>query len=178
MSDDRRSIRRQIFEIIEIGGSGHFIGKFFDVFMVILILLNVCAVAIETVQEIGATYAREFYYFENCSLVIFIVEYILRIWTAVEYRPQAEMTGKIGFRLRFILSPLMIIDFVAIAPTILFSFAGFDLRFMRVFRFLRLFKLMRYSPALSSLGSVIYEERRALIATLIIMLGLSARSPS
>ncbi|MBT5185916.1 MAG: cyclic nucleotide-binding domain-containing protein [Kordiimonadaceae bacterium] len=173
MVEGQKNLRRQIFEIIEIGGSGHLIGRFFDAFMVVLILLNVCAVAIETVEDIGAYYQTEFLYFEVCSLIIFSFEYLLRIWTCVEYRPQSEPNGNNRFRFKFIFSPLMLIDFIAIAPTILFSFIGFDLRFLRVFRFLRLFKLMRYSPALSSLGSVIYEERRALIATLIIMLGLA-----
>lgn len=172
MSTQNISIRRRIFEIIEIGGSDHFIGRFFDVFMVILILLNVVAVAIETIQSVGSQYAREFLLFEIFSLSVFIFEYSLRIWTSVEYRPKAEQSGKSSFRIRFIFSPLMVIDFIAIAPTIIFSFVGLDLRFLRVFRFLRLFKLMRYSPALSSLGSVFYAERRALIATLIIMLGL------
>lgn len=173
MAETKVSLRRQIFEVIEIGGSDHFVRRLFDVFMVLLILLNVCAVAIETVQPIIEKYFIEFLYFEVFSLSVFTFEYFLRIWTAVEYRPNPEKTGKNSFRMRFIFSPLMIIDFIAIAPTILFSFVGFDLRFLRVFRFLRLFKLMRYSPALSSLGSVFYEERRALIATLIIMLGLA-----
>jgi len=178
MSEKNRGLRRHVFEIIEIGGSGHLIGKFFDVFMVILIMLNVAAVAIETIQKIGDKFEQQFLYFEIFSLAIFIVEYLLRIWTCVEYRSQSTGEGNSVFRMKFMLSPLMVIDFIAVAPGLLFSFAGFDLRFLRVFRFLRLFKLMRYSPALSSLGSVIYAERRALIATLIIMLGLALFSSS
>lgn len=170
--EQAKNLRRHVFEIIEIGSGGHQIGRSFDIFMVVLILLNVCAVALETVPSIAGKYTGEFLYFEIFSLFVFILEYLLRIWTAVEYRAHPEATGKYRFRASFALSPLMVIDFIAIAPTILFSFLGLDLRFLRVFRFLRLFKLMRYSPALSSLASVFYEERRALIATLIIMLGL------
>lgn len=170
--EQTKSLRRHIFEIIEIGSGGHSVGRFFDIFMIILILLNVCAVALETVPAIAEPYKVEFLYFEIFSLFIFILEYLLRIWTAIEYRADPGGQGRGRFRFRFALSPLMIIDFIAIAPTIIFSFLGLDLRFLRVFRFLRLFKLMRYSPALSSLASVFYEERRALIATLIIMLGL------
>ncbi|MCP5382644.1 MAG: ion transporter [Kordiimonadaceae bacterium] len=173
MSASETSLRRKIFEVIEIGGSGHRIGRFFDAFMIALILLNVCAVALQTVKTIDLEYNTQFVIFEILSLTVFIVEYCLRIWTSVEYRPHPEMHGKNKFRLQFMFSPLMVIDFIAIAPTIMFSFVGLDLRFLRVFRFLRLFKLMRYSPALSSLASVFYEERRALIATLIIMLGLA-----
>jgi voltage-gated potassium channel len=171
--DGQKSLRRHIFEVIEIGAGGHLVGRAFDIFMVLLILLNVCAVAIETVESVGTTYESAFLYFEIFSLIIFVIEYLLRIWTAVEYQPDDSEHSNGKFRLRFIFSPLMVVDFVAIAPTILFSFAGFDFRFLRVFRFLRLFKLMRYSPALASLASVFYEERRALIATLIIMLGLA-----
>lgn len=178
MADNRKKLRHYIFEIIEIGGNIHHFGKFFDVFIIILILLNICAVAIETVAGIGLRFEKEFLYFEIISLSIFVFEYFLRIWISVEYRVNAEAAGKNKFRMKFILSPLMLIDFIAIAPTILFSFVGLDLRFLRIFRFLRLFKLMRYSPALSSLGNVIYEERRALIATLIIMLGLVLFSSS
>jgi len=166
------SLRRNIFNIIEIGGSGHLAGHFFDAFMVILILLNIFAVAMETVQPISIEYSKEFLYFELFSLGIFIIEYFLRVWTCVEYRSKPNVRGKNNFRIRFLFSPLMVIDFIAIVPTILFSFVGFDLRFLRIFRFLRLFKLMRYSPALTSLGKVFYAERRALIATLIIILGL------
>ncbi len=170
--EQTKNLRRHIFEIIEIGAGGHLIGRSFDIFMILLILLNVCAVALETVPAIAEPYTLEFLYFEIFSLSVFIFEYLLRLWTAVEYRSHPAAAGANHFRLRFALSPLMVIDFIAIAPTILLSFLGLDLRFLRVFRFLRLFKLMRYSPALSSLASVFYEERRALIATLIIMLGL------
>ncbi|MDG1858073.1 MAG: cyclic nucleotide-gated ion channel, partial [Emcibacteraceae bacterium] len=167
------NLRRKIFDIIEIGASGHLAGKFFDIFMVILILFNVCAVAIETIDSVQNRYAQEFLFFELFSLIIFLAEYFLRIWTCVEYRPKPDDVGKGLFRGKFLISPLMVIDFIAIVPTMLFSFIGLDLRFLRVFRFLRLFKLMRYSPALSSLGHVFYAERRALIATLIIMVGLA-----
>lgn len=169
----KSSLRRNIFNVIEIGASSHLAGRFFDVFMVILILLNVCAVAIETVEPISAEYSSEFLKFEIFSLTVFLTEYFLRIWACVEYRSKPDEGGKNHFRMRFIFSPLMVIDFIAIAPTALFAFVGFDLRFLRIFRFLRLFKLMRYSPALTSLGRVFYAERRALIATLIIMFGLA-----
>ena len=168
-----KNLRRKIFDIIEIGASGHLAGRFFDVLMIILIMFNVCAVALETVGPIQQRYAEEFLIFELFSLTIFLIEYIFRIWTCVEYRPKPDDKGKNNFRARFVFSPLMLIDFIAIAPTMIFSLVGFDLRFLRVFRFLRLFKLMRYSPALTSLGHVFYAERRALIATLIIMLGLA-----
>lgn len=169
----QKTRRRQFFEVIEMGLSGNRAAGLFDGFMVGLIILNVIAVSLETVPEITQQYHRELIAFEIFSLLIFCVEYMLRIWVSVEYRLEPDQKGKAGFRLHFVTSPLMVIDFIAIAPSLLFAF-GIDLRLLRIFRLLRLFKLMRYSPALASLGSVLYSERRALIATLIIMLGLSS----
>lgn len=165
--------RRRLFEVIEMGLSGHRSASLFDGFMVGLIVLNVMAVSLETVPHIALLYTDQLDAFEFFSLLIFCLEYILRVWVSVEYRPHTEVEGKLAFRARFILSPLMVIDFIAIAPSLLF-FLGIDLRLLRIFRLLRLFKLMRYSPALASLGSVLYAERRALLATLVIMLGLSS----
>ncbi|MBL4800360.1 MAG: ion transporter [Emcibacter sp.] len=173
MTSVGKTQRRKLFEVIEMGLSGDRTSALFDGFMVGLILLNVVAVSLETVPDIRDPYHREFIAFEAFSLVVFCIEYMLRVWVCVEYRHNAEEDGKLGFRLRFMTSPLMVIDFLAIAPSLLFAF-GIDLRLLRIFRLLRLFKLMRYSPALASLGSVLYSERRALIATLIIMLGLSS----
>lgn len=168
-----KTLRRQLFEVIEMGLSGNRVAGFFDGFMVGLILLNVAAVSLDTVPEITRQYHREFIAFEIFSLLIFCIEYILRVWVSVEYRSDPNDGNKARFRLRFVTSPLMVIDFLAIAPSLLFAF-GIDLRLLRIFRLLRLFKLMRYSPALASLGSVLYSERRALLATLVIMLGLSS----
>jgi len=173
MTEEPKTRRRKLFEVIEMGLSGDRAAGLFDGFMVGLIILNVIAVSLETVPEIIGQYNREFIAFEIFSLSIFCIEYIMRIWVSVEYRPKPDEKGKAGFRLHFILSPLMVIDFLAIAPSLLFAF-GIDLRLLRIFRLLRLFKLMRYSPALTSLGNVLYSERRALIATLVIMLGLSS----
>lgn len=155
------------------GLSGSRSAGLFDGFMIALIILNVVAVSVETVPEISRRYHGLLVIFETVSLIIFCAEYLLRIWVSVEYRSNPDEGGDMKFRLRFMASPLMIIDFLAFAPSLLSVF-GFDFRLLRIFRLLRLFKLMRYSPALASLGSVLYSERRALLATLIIMLGLSS----
>jgi len=173
MGKIQKTRRRKIFEVIEMGLSGSRAASLFDGFMVGLITLNVAAVSLETVPEISDHYSHLLIAFEIFSLIVFSIEYFLRIWVCVEYRSNSYKKGNMGFRLHFMVSPLMLIDFLAIAPSILYAL-GIDLRLLRIFRLLRLFKLMRYSPALSSLGSVLYSERRALLATLIIMLGLSS----
>ncbi|NOZ42888.1 MAG: ion transporter, partial [Alphaproteobacteria bacterium] len=168
-----KTYRRKLFEVIEMGRGGNRAAVLFDGFMVVLIVFNVISVLVETEPGIARIYSGKLIVFEAFSLAVFCLEYLLRIWVSVEYRSDPDKKGKALFRLRFILSPLMVIDFLAIAPSLMFV-TGFDFRLLRIFRLLRLFKLMRYSPALASLGSVLYLERRALFATLVIMLGLSA----
>ena len=172
MATTQKTLRRKIFEIMEVGSTGTLTGRAFDAFMILLVLSNIAAMAAATIYTVRRAYSVELLYFEVFSLTIFTLEYLLRLWVSVEYLSENDRSSKLGFRLRFLRSPLMVIDFIAIAPMVVFFVTGMDLRFMLVFRLLRIFKLTRYSPALSSLGRVIYNERRALIATLIIMLGL------
>jgi len=166
------TMRRHLFEIMEVGLSGSFVGRVFDVFIIFLILINIAAVALETVGYLGRLYAKEFMILEIFSLSVFVIEYLVRVWVSVEYRVTPDAPGKARFRRHFIFSPLMIIDFIAIAPSLILTSLGVDLRVLRIFRFLRLFKLMRYSPALGSLFNVLYSERRALYAAFIVMIGL------
>jgi voltage-gated potassium channel len=72
----------------------------------------------------------------------------------------------------------MIVDLFAFAPSYLsiFMLAGADLRVLRVFRLLRFLKLVRYSPAMVTLGRALYEERRALIGALVLMIGTATFS--
>ena len=97
--------------------------------------------------------------------------YALRIWSCTE-DPQSTHRGPVADRLRYALSPMAIIDFLAIAPFYVSMLFAIDLRFLRVFRLLRLLKLTRYSPAIEMLGRVLYNERRALFSALLIMLVL------
>jgi voltage-gated potassium channel len=68
------------------------------------------------------------------------------------------------------LTPMAIVDLLAILPFFLQSVLGFDSRILRIFRLVRLLKLTRYSPALTIIGAVIMAQRKALVAALLISL--------
>jgi len=165
------SLRRKTYDFLELGSFGGRAAATFEVFMIVMILANVLAVALETVPSLWARYEVFFLFFDRFSVFIFSCEYLARIWASAE---REVVDGESAFRrrLRYGLSPFAIIDLLAILPFFLGAFFSADLRALRIFRLLRLFKLVRYSPALSSLGHVIYAERRALFAALIVMIGL------
>lgn len=167
-----RRLRSRLYDFLEMGSFGSWVGTVFEVFMIILIVSNVIAVAAETVPELWERYHYQFQLFEIFSVSIFTVEYIVRLWVSVEKNDPEDSRSPTAHRIAYIFSPMAIIDLLAILPFHLLAATGIDLRFLRIFRLLKFLKLVRYSAAMSSLIRVIYEERRALHAALIIMIGL------
>lgn len=168
---DEVSLRHRTYEIVEEAAPGDRASVLFDRFLIILITLNIAAVVLETVPSLHDRFARGFLVFEVVSVIIFTVEYVVRIWVAPEH-PALKRHGPVMGRVRYALSPGALIDLVAFLPFYLAIFFGADLRVLRVLRLLRFLKLMRYSSALMTLQRVFYDERRALVASLLIMFGL------
>jgi voltage-gated potassium channel len=157
-----KTLRRQVFEIIEIGRGDDRLSRAFDACIIGLIMLNIAAFVAETVPELSTAYGPWFYAFEILSIVAFTIEYGLRIWTAVEMPFLARMTPWQA-RLHLATRAYLIIDLLAILPFYLGGLLGLDLRVLRVLRLLRFFKLSRYSPAMHTLLRVLRNEQRSLM---------------
>jgi voltage-gated potassium channel len=165
----RRSPRRRVHAVMEAGSGSGPVGLAFEIFLIVLIISNAMAVTIESIPEIGDAYSALFNAFEVVSVVIFSVEYVLRVWTAPE-DPRYSGNAVTG-RLRMMLHPYMLIDLIAIVPAYAAIFMPtVDLRILRLFRLFRLLKIARYSPAVSTLIHVLSSERRALFGTLLLTL--------
>jgi len=162
-------LKRRTHEFLELSIPGDRFGFVFDRFMMVLILLNVAAIVMETVPSIHAAYQDFFFNFEVFSVAIFTVEYILRVWSSTEDKANNYSHPVIG-RIKYIFSPMAIIDLIAFIPFYLSTFFAIDLRLLRIFRLLRLLKLTRYSPALIIIWAVIRNQSRALTAAIFIML--------
>jgi voltage-gated potassium channel len=170
-----KKIRRAVYITIEAGGSGR-AAQIFDDFMVLLITFNVLAVILESVPSIHDRLRWEFRAFDIMSIAIFTIEYLVRLWASLEIAA-VRQRGPLFGRLMFASRPSQIIDFLAFAPSYLaYTLPGADLRVLRIFRLLRFLKLVRYSPAMVTLGRALYEERRALIGALILMVGTAVFS--
>jgi voltage-gated potassium channel len=164
-----RSARREVHDILEVGGDAHPAGRVVNAFIIALIFLNAIAFAAETVDHLAAQYGRYFDAFNVFSVIIFTIEYVLRVWSAVDI-PMLSRLPRWRARLRFALRPIMLIDLFAFLPFYLQWFIPLDLRVLRVLRLFRLLKLARYSPALQTLGRVLADEYRALLSALLVML--------
>jgi voltage-gated potassium channel len=130
----------------------------------------VIAYALQSMPAVRRDYEHALDLFEIISVAIFGVEYLLRLWVAAE-EPLVAAKGEIRGRLYSATRPMMVIDFLAVAPAFIqFFIPFFDLRVLRLVRMLRLLKIARYSPALTTLGKVIVDERHALYGTLLLLL--------
>lgn len=142
-----------------------------------LISLNVIAIIIESVDSIYFQFQREFYYFELFSVTVFTIEYLARVWSSIDLTQSKSQSAFVG-RLKYMLSPMALIDLLAILPFYLSLYIAIDLRFLRILRMLRLFKLTRYSTALSALLDVFQTEAETLIAAFVVLLVMLVISAS
>ncbi|MGD9783138.1 MAG: cyclic nucleotide-gated ion channel [Hyphomicrobiaceae bacterium] len=163
-------LRRRVYEVVEAGRGEDRLSTAVDTLIVALIVLNIAAFAAETVPSVGARFHREFLIFEIISVAIFTVEYLARIWVAVEM-PFLSRLPAWKARLRMAQRPQLIIDLLAILPFYLAWMLTIDLRVLRILRLLRFFKLSRYSPAMHTLIRVLSNERRALMGAGLLLTG-------
>lgn len=133
-----------------------------------LIILSVAAAIAESVPSFSVRHAGVFAGFELLSVLVFSIEYVLRVTTIVE-GPDPRFRHPILGRLRYMASPLAMADLLAFLPFYLGSFFSVDLRMLRVLRLIRIFKLAHYFSSLDILLDVIRMERRAFGAAYFIV---------
>lgn len=153
--------QKRIAEILNKGVRGDKWSARVDLALAILIFANLIAVVLESLQTLSTRYSLFFSAFELFSVSIFLIEYVLRIWSA-PCSDSFDASTANGKRLSYITSFTGLIDLLAIVPTLLqWLIPGADLRWLRAIRMIRLLKISHYSSALEDLISAVYEERRS-----------------
>ncbi len=167
-----RALKHKVYTLMHpISGTSRW-DKLLNVFLVVLIVLNVIAVILETEQELYENYKTYFDNFDLFSVIIFTIEYLLRVWSATqEKRYHHWFWG----RVRYIFTIGAIIDLLAILPYYLHAFFILDLRvfrLLRLLRFLRIFRLTSYMSSARVLTSVFKNKAQELLISLIMTVGL------
>lgn len=166
MPKERKNFKAFTYHLISVSQKPGDASWYFDVFIIFLIVLNVIALLLESVSPLQLKFGREFNLFEIFSVIVFTLEYILRLWT-VTLRQGFQNSFK--GRIKYFFTPLALIDLMAILPFYL-PFIGIDLRLLRIlrmFRIFRLFKIARYVIALALINRVIKQKKEELIISLI-----------
>ena len=149
-------MKKQIKNIVEINDNK--LSRFFAFFIQALILLSVITFSIETIPNLKPQTRTILQSIEWFSVIVFSLEYLLRIYVA-DSKP------------KFVFSFFGIIDLLAILPFYL-SF-GIDLRSLRALRFLRLFrilKLVRYNKAMNHFTRAIKSAKEEILLFVFITL--------
>lgn len=150
-------MRKRIYEIIEPAREGDMASKTYDVLMLIVITASI--IPLMFVDDI-----KVFRIFEIIAVSVFILDYLLR-WFTADFRIKKE-------RLSFVIYPFTgwaIIDMLSILPGLNVLGKGFRIfRITRLLRILRLFKFIRYYNKFQVLGRVIRKEKGVLITVLFI----------
>lgn len=172
MSDTKKSsVRKRVFDIIQIGNRYDFISRFFDYFIVTVIILNILTVFLETFDELEQFYPV-FKAIENVTMVVFCVEYFLRIWTADHLYPNK---GRTAARLRFLRSFDGIVDLLTILP--FFFLSGFIVfRMLRVVRIFHLFRVNAHYDSFHIITTVLAEKKNQIISSVFIIIVLMLAS--
>src|SRR6516225_820941 len=98
------TVRRRLYEILEHGSIGDRIGPLFARFIIALIIVNLVVITLQSVPALEATYAPLFTAVEVLSLIVFTLEYALRIWVAAEHAPFQNLSESKA-RWRYLRSP-------------------------------------------------------------------------
>jgi voltage-gated potassium channel len=172
---DISTLRRRTFEFLNPKHSGGRLSRSVNFLLIGLILANVVAICLETMAELKQTYAVEFLCFEVFSVLIFTIEYVLRLWSSAENQTSTEQhvvqqNLLTGSRRQYIVSFESLVDLVAIVPFYVSLLFGIDLKALLALRLFRLLKLMRYFSSLNILLDVLRAEARSFSAAILVLL--------
>ena len=165
---DKKQLKRKLWTILESNKKNDPDKKKFETFIETLVLLNVIAVILESFDDIEAKYYWFFEIFETFTVIVFSAELLLRFWVS-----ELRFRGKNRFvsYLRFLFTPMALIDIAAIIPFFIQPVGDFDLRHIRILRLarlLRVFKLNRYNNSLKLIIKIFSEKRKELGATVFL----------
>jgi voltage-gated potassium channel len=170
-----RTTKKKVHGLLhpEIVGDKHW-DKIINIFIIVLIILNVIAVMLETVPSYhDEAWEQDFFhYFDVFSVIIFTIEYVLRVWSS---NHEEKYRGTIKGRIRYIFSWAALIDLLAILPFYIHVIIGLDLRvlrMLRLLRFIRLFRLTAYMKSAHMITNVFKKRFNELLLSLVLVIFL------
>lgn len=163
------TLRKRLYVTLEPSEKGGLPERIFEIFLISIIILNIVAIIAGSVEDVDRTYGRYFRMFDIFSMIFFTIEYVARLYSIVEKK---QYSDPVKGRLKFALSPIAVIDLLSFLPFYL-TFFPFDLRFLRVFRLMalfRMFKIARYLHALNIFRKVLIERKEQLVLSFLFIL--------
>jgi len=160
-------MRKRIFNIIQIGNKDDVVSRMFDIGITIVILLNILVAFLETFDDLSDLFGI-FKVIEMVTVIIFCIEYVLRIVTA-DYLYPGE--SHLKARLHFLRSYDGVIDLLTILPFVFLSgFVAF--RILRIFRIFHLFRINAQYDSFNVITLVLKEKWKQIGSSLVIIIAI------
>ena len=164
-------MRKRIFEIMEINNRDDVPSAVFDIALAFVILLNIVAMFLETFSSL-ASVKPVFTTIENVTVILFCIEYVLRIWTADLLFPEKSKPKAV---LSFLISFDGVVELLTILP--FFYLSGFIVfRMLRVVRIFHLFRINSQSDSFNVIKTVLLEKKNQIISSVFIIIILMLAS--
>jgi len=165
--NSQSTAQKKVYEVIF--GYESRAGRWFDILLILLIIVSVSAVLLDSVASVHERYGEQIYRLELLFTVVFTIEYVLRLYSTPD-------------KLRYVFSFYGIVDLLSILPTyiaLIYPSAVYLIvvRIMRVLRVFRILKLLRYMGEANLLYTALLQARRKIlvflfsVVTLIIIFG-------
>ena len=161
-------MRKRLFEVIELSNGNDKLSRLYDVIMMCAIVISLIPLAF---KEINALFSA----IDYVTAGIFVIDYLLRFITAdyklgaVRKRNKQSIIGGVMLFVIYPITPMAIIDLLAILPTFTIITSGFKiLKLFRLIRTFRVFKIFRYSKSILVISNVIKKQKEPLLAVCVL----------
>lgn len=164
-----KHLKRKIYETIEFTGEPFSPNWFFDLYIILIVILNAIAIMMESVKPIQEQFFQFLFWIEISTVILFTIEYLVRLWCITE---NAKFLHPIRGRLTYIFTPMAIIDFLAFFPYFATLYST-DYEFVKFFSFLRFFrfmKVLRYIRAVRIFSNVLQHIKEELFFSFLMIL--------
>lgn len=136
----------------------------YDVTIIALVIINLLATTISTMQGLYNDYKFIFELVDLICISAFCFDYVVRIWSCVS---NDKFKGIITGRIRYALTPMAIIDFLSIAPSF-FPLSG-HLKLLRIFRLARILKLSKYCKSFMLIKNALCRKKEMLMSSFVLI---------
>ena len=169
MGNKMYKIKKRIFDIIQIGNRKDFLSSAFDFFIVTVIVLNLFITLFQTFDE-SAPYTGLLGGLELFTIIVFTIEYALRLWTADLLYPDKPYWKAV---LAFVFSLYGLIDLLTFFPyylPVVFPMGAVAFRMFRVIRIFRLFRINAQYDAFNVILNVLRDKKNQIISSICMIL--------
>ncbi len=164
--------RKRLYNIIEMGSDIDVPSRAYDYVNATSIILNLGATILMTFHPIRQDWGRLLEFIESITIAFFIVDYMLRIWTA---KYKFKEVGQWKAVAKYVTSLSGLVDLLSFLPEFLpfiFPVGTVAFRMIRIVRIFRLFRINYYFDSLSVIAAVLKSRKQQLVSSVFIIMML------